>query len=38
MVKTKNHNRGFTLVELVVSIAILALIIVAISGVMFSNN
>lgn len=34
----KSTNNGFTLVELVVSIAILALIIVAISGVMFSNN
>ena len=38
MVKIKNHNNGFTLVELVVSIAILGLIIIAISGVMFSNN
>ena len=38
MVKNRTNNRGFTLVELVISIAILALIIVAISGVMFSNN
>lgn len=38
MVKNRINNRGFTLVELIISIAILALIIVAISGVMFSNN
>lgn len=34
----KSNNKGFTLVELMVSLAILALIIVAISGIMFSNN
>ena len=31
-------NKGFTLVELVLSIAILSLIIIAISGMMYSNN
>lgn len=37
-VKKLQHNRGFTLVELVVSIAIMAIIMVAVSGIMFSNN
>lgn len=32
------RNKGFTLVELIVSIAILAFIILAIGGIMFSNN
>ena len=34
----ESYNKGFTIVELVVSVAILALLIVAISGIMFSNN
>ncbi len=38
MLKKRQDNSGFTLVELVVSIAILAFIIIAISGVMSSNN
>ncbi len=36
--KNLHNNKGFTLVELVVSIAIMALVIIAVSGVMFSNN
>ncbi len=38
MQKKRRDNSGFTIVELVVSIAILAFIIIAISGVMSSNN
>jgi len=37
-VKKLQHNNGFTLIELMVSIAILALIMVAIAGIMYSNN
>ena len=37
-VKKLQHNRGFTLVELVVAMTIMAFIIIAVSGIMFSNN
>lgn len=36
--KNLQRNKGFTLVELIVSIAILAFIIIAVGGIMFSNN
>lgn len=36
--KNLQRNKGFTLVELIVSIAILAFIILAVGGIMYSNN
>ena len=36
--KNLQRNKGFTLVELIVSIAILAFIIIAVGGIMFANN
>ena len=36
--KNLKKNKGFTLVELIVSIAILAFIMLAVGGIMYSNN
>ena len=36
--KNLQHNKGFTLIELMVSVAIMAIIIVGVGGIMASNN